>query len=110
MFDFETDSIELGIARLVPNANEEWKAYSVFTHLEDLKGFPERIGPMRNSDMHHGNWEEGREIEKEFVGMNGNKNQRCDNRWCTQWAGHGCTVEGREHVDARGGEASKDRG
>jgi hypothetical protein len=76
MFDFETDTgIGLGIARLVPNPNGEWKAYSMFTHLEDLKCFPERIGPLRNSDMNHGKWEEAREMEKEFVDVDGSQQE-----------------------------------
>jgi hypothetical protein len=72
MFDFETDTgIGVGVARLVPNEIGEWKACSVFTHLEDLKGFPERIGVLRNSELSHGGWEEAREKEKEFVDEHG---------------------------------------
>lgn len=68
MFDFETDSgIASGIARLVPTANGEWKAHTIFTNLEDLKGFPEKIGPLRNSVTNHGKWEENRKKEAEFV-------------------------------------------
>jgi hypothetical protein len=74
MFDFETDTgIGSGIARLVPNENGEWKACSVFTHLEDLKGFPERIGVLRNSEMSHGGWEDAREREKELVDEDGRR-------------------------------------
>jgi hypothetical protein len=72
MFDFEADTgIRLGIAHLVPNSNGEWKAYSMFTHLGDLGGFPERTGRLRNSDMNHGKWEEAREMEEEFVDVDG---------------------------------------
>jgi hypothetical protein len=74
MFDFETDTgIGLGIARPVPKENGEWKACSVFTHLENLKGFPERIGVLRNSAMSHGGWEEAREKEREFVDEDGGR-------------------------------------
>ncbi|KAG6876175.1 hypothetical protein C0993_005129 [Termitomyces sp. T159_Od127] len=53
-FDFEIPTgIASGIARLVPNANGEWKAYTVYTNLEDLKGFPEKIGPLRDAAPNH---------------------------------------------------------
>ncbi|PFH47514.1 hypothetical protein AMATHDRAFT_67595 [Amanita thiersii Skay4041] len=67
-FDFETDvGIGSGIVRLVPTANErEWKAHAIFTNLEDLKGFPEKIGPLRNPLPNHGSWEEERKLEAEF--------------------------------------------
>ena len=67
LFDFETDTgIGFGIFRLVPTANGEWKAHVVYTNLEDLKGFPEKIGALRNSEPNHGHWEEDRNREKEF--------------------------------------------
>ncbi len=66
-FDFETDTgIGFGIFRLVPTANGEWKAHAVYTNLEDLKGFPENIGALRNPHPNHGHWEEDRNCEKEF--------------------------------------------
>ena len=66
-FNFETDvGIGFGIFRLVPTANGEWKAHVVYTNLEDLKGFPEKIGALRNPDPNHGHWEEDRNREKEF--------------------------------------------
>ncbi|RDB27058.1 putative indole-3-pyruvate monooxygenase YUCCA3 [Hypsizygus marmoreus] len=74
MFDFETDvGIASGIARLVPvpSASQgeiEWKAHTVFTNLEDLKGFTEAIGPLRSFEPNHGKWEEERKREAEFVG------------------------------------------
>jgi hypothetical protein len=67
MFDFETDTgIALGIARLVPTSDGSWKAHTVFTNLEDLKGFPEKKGPLRNHQPNHGKWEEDRRREREF--------------------------------------------
>jgi len=72
MFDFETDTgIASGIARLVPTANGEWKAHVVFTNLEDLKGFPEKLGGLRNAQPNHGKWEEVRRREKEFIAEDG---------------------------------------
>jgi hypothetical protein len=67
MFDFETDTgIASGIARLVPTPDGVWKALTVFTNLEDLKGFPEKKGALRNQEPNHGKWEEDRRREREF--------------------------------------------
>ena len=56
-FDFETEiGIASGVARLVPTANGEWKAHAVFTNLEDLKGFPEKVGPFGNCAPNQGRW------------------------------------------------------
>ncbi|KAG6909650.1 hypothetical protein DXG01_016230 [Tephrocybe rancida] len=66
-FDFQTATgIAFGIARLIPNANGEWKAHTVFTNLEDLKNFPEKIGPLRNAAPNHGKWVDDRKKEAEF--------------------------------------------
>jgi hypothetical protein len=66
MFEFETDvGLASGIFRLVPTANEEWKGHCIFTNLEDLKGFPEKIGPLRNPDPNH-KWVEDRRRESDF--------------------------------------------
>ena len=43
-----------------------WKAHSVFTNLEDLKAFPENLGPRRNFRPNHGKWEEQRRKEVAF--------------------------------------------
>jgi hypothetical protein len=67
MFDFETDAgISSGIARLVPTSDGEWRAHTVFTNLEDLKGFPEKKGVLRDPEPNHGRWEEDRRREREF--------------------------------------------
>ncbi|KAG5720265.1 Flavin-containing monooxygenase YUCCA3 [Termitomyces sp. T112] len=67
-FDFETSAgIAFGIARLIPNANGEWKAHTVYTNLEDIKGFPEKIGPLRDANPNHGKWVDDRKREVEFV-------------------------------------------
>ena len=68
-FDFETEvGIAFGIVRLVPTANGEWKAHTVFTNLENLKGFPEKVGPLRDSaPHHHEKWADSRKKEIEFA-------------------------------------------
>lgn len=70
-FTFETDiGLASGILRLVPTLHGQqqiqWKAHSIFTNLEDLKNFPEKIGNLRNQQSDHGKWENLREKEKRF--------------------------------------------
>ena len=69
-FSFETQTgFCSGIVRLIPistgdqnsNGNVVWKAHSIFTNLDDLKGFPEKIGALRNAQPNHGKWEAERE-------------------------------------------------
>jgi hypothetical protein len=58
-----------GIFRLVPittNA-DTWKAHTVFTNLESLVSFPEKLGPLRNHLPSHGKWQEARERERTFA-------------------------------------------
>ncbi|KAG1751335.1 uncharacterized protein EDB91DRAFT_1297935 [Suillus paluster] len=65
-FGFETTvGIASGVFRLVPLADGSWKAHTIFTNLEDLKGFPEQNGPRRNHQPNHGKWaaKRAREIE-----------------------------------------------
>ncbi|KAF9448561.1 FAD/NAD(P)-binding domain-containing protein [Macrolepiota fuliginosa MF-IS2] len=71
MFTFETNvGLASGIFRLVPTLDKQqelqWKAHCIFTNLEDLKGFPEKIGHLRNQESDHGKWESLREKEKSF--------------------------------------------
>ena len=74
MFSFETQvGLGNGIFRLIPvkpDANplgaDGWKAHTVYTNLEDLKGFPERIGPNRDAFPSHGMWPEKRRREIAF--------------------------------------------
>ncbi|KDR78644.1 hypothetical protein GALMADRAFT_244116 [Galerina marginata CBS 339.88] len=74
LFKFETKAgLCSGVARLVPISNASnqeltWKAHSVFTNLDDLKGFPEKIGPLRNHQPNHGKWEAARTEEVGFEG------------------------------------------
>ncbi|CAK5275373.1 unnamed protein product [Mycena citricolor] len=71
MFKFETDvGYASGIMRLIPQADGVWKAYCMFTNLEALKGFPEKIGPLRNPEPEHGKWEERRQQKTAFETTN----------------------------------------
>ncbi|KAJ3557978.1 hypothetical protein NP233_g11603 [Leucocoprinus birnbaumii] len=76
LFDFETKvGLGSGIIRLVPtasgpNGHLEWKAHVVFTNLENLKGHPEQIGPLRNHLPNHGKWEQDLLIASEFENTN----------------------------------------
>jgi NAD(P)-binding Rossmann-like domain len=73
-FSFETQSgLGTGIVRLVPvslgpnsNGNAVWKAQSIFTNLDGLKGFPEKVGALRNDESNHGKWEAERAKEVRF--------------------------------------------
>ncbi|TFK70712.1 FAD/NAD(P)-binding domain-containing protein [Pluteus cervinus] len=71
LFDFETNvGNATGVARLVPISTPngvEWKAHVLLTLLEDLKGHPEQLGPLRNHSPDHGEWESKRAREREFL-------------------------------------------
>lgn len=67
-FDFDTTiGHASGIFRLVPLADGSWKAHMVYTGLEGLTGFPEKIGPLRNHEMSSARWAETRNGEQEFL-------------------------------------------
>ena len=57
-----------GIFRLVPTPNGDWKAHAIFTNLENLHGFSELTGPLREQEPKHGTWPEQRHQECECVG------------------------------------------
>ena len=68
MFDFSTGVGKAsGITRLVPTSSGEWKAHVVYTNLESLTSFPEKVGPLRNRNPNHGKWEQQRKKEIDFV-------------------------------------------
>lgn len=69
MFEFTTQAGPCsGVFRLVPTASGEWKAYTIFTNLEDLTGFPEKIGPLRTHEiLLSAAWAEGRAKNSEFA-------------------------------------------
>ena len=74
LFSFETKTgLGSGVVRLVPTTSsasatsaEGWKAHTLYTNLEDLKGFPERTGPNRDAVPNHGMWPEKRRREAAF--------------------------------------------
>ncbi|EMD41360.1 hypothetical protein CERSUDRAFT_79019 [Gelatoporia subvermispora B] len=67
-FEFETEiAVSSGVFRLVPTASGAWKAHHIYTNLENLKDFPEKLGPLRDPYPNHGKWKDQRAREKEFV-------------------------------------------
>lgn len=71
-YTFDTEAGEgSGIFRIVPvktpGGGLEWKAHSVATNLESLKGFPEAIGSLRNFAPNHGKWLDQRQRESEYL-------------------------------------------
>ncbi|KXN81594.1 putative indole-3-pyruvate monooxygenase YUCCA10 [Leucoagaricus sp. SymC.cos] len=69
MFGFETSVGECtAVVRLVPTGKENWKACTIFTNLDDLKAFPEMIGPLRQQQGVPGLvWKSQREEEVQFA-------------------------------------------
>lgn len=70
LFTFETKvGFGSGVVRLLPIKNGgmiQWKAHCIFTNLDDLKGFPEKLGDLRNQETDHGKWEARRQQERDF--------------------------------------------
>jgi putative flavoprotein involved in K+ transport len=75
-FDFETALARgSGFFRLMPTGDDQdpWKAWTVLTTMEALKGFEEQLGPRREKGVSHGeqrdrqSWVERREAEREFT-------------------------------------------
>jgi hypothetical protein len=58
-----------GVFRIVPTPTGEWKGINVFTNLESLKNFPEKIGRHREPHPIRGKWGEKRRKEQEFEGV-----------------------------------------
>ncbi|XP_006457702.1 hypothetical protein AGABI2DRAFT_190142 [Agaricus bisporus var. bisporus H97] len=66
-FDFETGvGIGSGIIRLVPIASGDWKAHVVYTNLENLKGFPEKMNALRDDNVNNASWAQDRREAMEF--------------------------------------------
>ncbi|KAF9224891.1 FAD/NAD(P)-binding domain-containing protein [Gyrodon lividus] len=66
-FEFETRHGKgTAVAFLVPTADGLWKAWSLLTRLESLKGFPEQVGILRGHVTNHENWEDQRRHETSF--------------------------------------------
>ncbi|KAL1648803.1 hypothetical protein SLS58_001983 [Diplodia intermedia] len=76
MFEWETEvGRGKGMLRLVPDGGG-WKAYMLYTALQELKGFEDRVGVRRphggnnslvGGAMKNGNWTERRERQIEFL-------------------------------------------
>lgn len=67
-FDFTTAVAQgKSIVRLVPTPDGQWKGYLVWTNLESLTDYPEKVGPLRNFAPNHGKWLDQRRREKEFA-------------------------------------------
>ena len=76
-FDFETAVARgTGFFRVMPtgtDASAPWKAWTVLTTMDGLKGFEEQLGPRREKGVSHGeqrarrSWLERREAEREFI-------------------------------------------
>ncbi|TFK48083.1 FAD/NAD(P)-binding domain-containing protein [Heliocybe sulcata] len=74
LFTFETSvGLASGVVRLVPTppvgASDQliWKAHIVLTNLEDLNGYPEHVGALREPRPNHGKWRSQRQREIDFV-------------------------------------------
>ncbi|KAH7925619.1 FAD/NAD(P)-binding domain-containing protein [Leucogyrophana mollusca] len=66
-FEFETNYGKgTGVCYLVPFAGGNWKAYTLFTCLDSLNDFPEKVGALRNPTADHGTWEERVRQQAEF--------------------------------------------
>ncbi|KAK7032645.1 hypothetical protein VNI00_012910 [Paramarasmius palmivorus] len=68
MFDFKVGSVGtgMGIGRLIPQSNGSWRCQCIYTNLEDLQAFPEKIGALRNIEPNHGLWVAQRQKEVAF--------------------------------------------
>jgi len=58
-----------GVFRLVFTTEGVWKAYTIYTNLQSLPEYPEKIGALRNSHHNHGTWDDQRQQEMEFEGV-----------------------------------------
>ncbi|KAJ6488872.1 hypothetical protein C8R45DRAFT_1053267 [Mycena sanguinolenta] len=67
-FDFDTHiGAASGIVRLVPQSTGAWKACLMYTNLEQLTGFPEKVDDLRHSAADRGSWEQDRANGLEFT-------------------------------------------
>ena len=58
-----------GVFRLVFTSEGVWKAYTIYTNLQSLLGYPEKVGALRNSLPDRGSWADQRRKEIEFEGV-----------------------------------------
>ncbi len=70
VFTFSVASVgsASAVARLVPQKDGIWRCHCLLTNLEDLEGYPELKGPLRNAEPNHGLWEAERKRETAFEG------------------------------------------
>ena len=58
-----------GVFRLVLTSEGVWKAHTIYTNLQSLTEYPERVGALRDPLPNHGKWAEQRRKETEFEGV-----------------------------------------
>ena len=58
-----------GVFTLVFAPEGVWKAYTVYTNLQSLTEYPEKVGALRNPLPNHGKWAEQRQKEIDFEGV-----------------------------------------
>ncbi|KAH7928861.1 FAD/NAD(P)-binding domain-containing protein [Leucogyrophana mollusca] len=56
-----------GVCHLAPTPNGGWKAYTLLTHLESLRDFPEKVGPTHPPIPNLDTWQESRHREVGFT-------------------------------------------
>jgi NAD(P)-binding Rossmann-like domain len=62
-----------GVLRMLPDDTGQWKAWTIFTSLEEMKGFEERVGKNRPTgasyarDFHGPNWLDLRQAAMAYV-------------------------------------------
>ena len=55
-----------GVFRLVLSPEGVWKGFTIYTNLQSLSDYPEKVGPLRNPVPNHGKWADQRRKEIEF--------------------------------------------
>ena len=58
-----------GVFRLVLTPEGAWRAYTLYTNLQSLLEYPEKVGALRNPLPNHGMWADQRQKEIEFEGV-----------------------------------------
>ena len=58
-----------GVFRLVYAPGGVWKAHTIYTNLQSLTEYPEKVGALRNPLANHGKWADDRQKESEFEGV-----------------------------------------
>ena len=58
-----------GVFRLVLSPEGTWKGYTIYTNLQSLNDYPEKVGALRNPLPNHGKWADERRKEIEFEGV-----------------------------------------